>query len=243
MKTRISTFMILLLTVVIIVSCSKTNNLSGVQLIVKTSGVKSAGLKSASLVTVDTFLINIKEIEFGIDEEREGLDDCEDSTVSEFELDGPFLIDILSSEALTGMQLATADLPRAVYDEIEFKLDRYHQNSSSKLYNRTIFIAGTIDGKRMRMWYTGDYDFEVKYADTTNYLNLDGAALKVYLDFHLNNMLASLNSFDFSGAKDLNGNGIIEIGSDDTDGNRSIAHHLIVAVHKCCDLDDKNDDD
>ena len=56
-------------------------------------------------------------------------------------------------------------------------------------------------------------------------------------------MLETLNSIDFSGAKDGNGNGIIEIGPNDVDGNHAFAHYFIGAILESFDLDGDDNDD
>lgn len=233
-----------------------------------TSAISKSGTAGASAISVETFLINIKNIDIELDKEYDdghddmdddnnnpdgdkddlydddkGGDDCIDDVDDNIEIAGPFLIDLLSPEAIDGFPIASMDLPNSAYDEIEFKLDRYRLDDPEVMHNRSIFIEGELDGKPMRMWYTGDYDFEIDFPESKDHLILTGDDLKIYLDFHINNMLTSLNKVDFSSAADRNGNGIIEIGSDDTDGNSGLAHHIIDAILESCDLDDQFDDD
>jgi hypothetical protein len=224
----------------------------------ETISVSKSGTNVASAISLDKFLINIKNIDIELDDEcnddcnddcndpddeDKGGDDCDDILDDEIEIAGPFLIDLLSPKAADGLPVASMDLPNAAYDEIEFELDRYKSDNPKEVHDRSIYISGTLDGKPMEMWYTGDYDFKVEFPDTTDHLNLTGDDLKLYLDFHINNMLSSLNKADLSSATDGNKNGIIEIGSDDTDGNRGLAHHIIKAILESCDLDDQHDDD
>jgi hypothetical protein len=238
------------------------------------SGISKSITYGASTISVDTFLVNIKNIDIELDDDCHDdncIDDCEDDSCGDdcdddncsddyndddkgdnnsgnkieddIEFAGPFLIDLLSPKAIDGLPIASVDLPNAAYDEVDFELDRCKLNDPKVIYNRSIFIAGKIDGERMRMWYNGDYEFEIDFPETENHLTLTGDDLKMYLDFHINNMLASLNKVDFSSAADRNNNGIIEIGSDDTDGNSGLAHHIIEALLESCDLDDQFDDD
>lgn len=226
-----------------------------------TSAISKSGTAAASAISVETFLINIKNIDIELDNEYDdgnddmdddkddlydddkGGDDCIDDVDDDIEIAGPFLIDLLSPEAINGLPVASMDLPNAAYDEIEFKLDRYKLDDPEVMHNRSIFIEGELDGKPMRMWYNADYDFEIDFPESGDHLILTGDDLKMYIDFHINSMLASLNKVDFSSAADGNGNGIIEIGSDDTDGNSGLAHHIIEALLESCDLDDQFDDD
>ena len=142
-----------------------------------------------------------------------------------------------------GLVVATSDLPNGVYEEAEVELDRYTKDPANKMYNHTMLIEGQIDGKPMEMWYNGDYDIEIDFPDSEQSIALSGDDINVYIDFHINKMLETLNSIDFSGAKDGNGNGIIEIGPDNIDGNHDFAHYFIGAIFKSFDLDDDCDDD
>jgi hypothetical protein len=253
-------------------SCKKNDtSQSKVLILVKSSFDKASLAKSeltgsaaisksitygASTISVDTFFINIKNIDIELDDDCHDdncSDDCNDDDKGDnssgnkidddIEFAGPFLINLISPQAVDGLPIASVDLPNAAYDEVDFELDRCKLNDPKVIYNRSIFIAGEINGERMRMWYNGDYEFEIDFPEIENHLILTGDDLKMYLDFHINNMLASLNKVDFSSAADRNGNGIIEIGSDDTDGNGGLAHHIIEAVLESCDLDDQFDDD
>jgi hypothetical protein len=259
-------------------SCKKDDSTqSKVLIIVKSTFAKSSLTKNdlngsnpvaktltygSSTITVDTFLINIKNIDielddlcnddcnddcndgkYDMDNDDKGGDDCDVTLDDDIEITGPFLIDLLSPEAVNGFPVASMELPNASYDEIEFTLNRYKLDNPKAMYDRSIYIAGEINGKRMRMWYTGEYDFKIEFPDSSDHYILTGDDLKMYLDFHIDNMLTSLNNVDFSSAADRNGNDIIEIGSDDGDGNRILAHHIIEAVLESCDLDDQFDDD
>ncbi len=220
---------------------------------------------TASGYTLETFLINIEDIEFELDDDIDDIDynddyedddgdddgdddkgivdDDNDGDSDEFEIKGPILIDLLSTEAGHGLVIATSDLPSGVYEDVEVELDRYTKDpANEKIYNHTMFINGQIDGKKMEMWYDGDYDIELDFPDSEQNISLSGDEINVYIDFHINKMLETLNSIDFSGAKDGNGNGTIEIGPNDVDGNHEFAHYFIGAIFKSFDLDDNDDD-
>ena len=228
-------------------------------------GVIKGATLTASFITLETFLINIEDIEFEMDDDIDDIDDNDDyedndgdddgdddkgiadddddGDSDEFEIKGPILIDLLSDEVGNGLVVATSDLPNGVYEEAEVELDRYKKDPANKMYNHTMLIEGQIDGKPMEMWYNGDYDIEIDFPDSGQSLALSGDDINVYIDFHINKMLETLNSIDFSGAKDGNNNGIIEIGSDNVDGNHDFAHYFIGAIFKSFDLDDDCDDD
>lgn len=223
------------------------------------------GSASASAVTLETFLINIEDIEFKIDDDYgdnmnndddydDCFDDCDDDKGTyddddddgqddEFEVKGPILVDLLSPEVSQGLTIATSNLPNGFYEEVEVELDKYTKDPAEKIYNHTVLIEGQINGNKMKMWFNDDYDFEIDFPDSEQNIALSGDDLNVYIDFHINKMLETLNSIDFSGAKDGNGNGIIEIGPNNIDGNHDFANYFIRAIFKSFNLDDIEDDD
>jgi hypothetical protein len=198
--------------------------------------MKSASL-IASVATIDTFLFNIEKIEFDLDDDNTHIDD------EEFHVNGPFLINLLSAEVGHGLTIAKADMPNGYYEEIELELERYTLDPKKNIYNHTVYITGQVNGKKLRMWYNNDFDFKIEFPDSAKHVALTGDEAVVYIDFHLNKMLETLNSLDFSNAKDGNGNGIIEIGPNDGDGNTALAHYVGKVILKSFCLDDDDDDD
>jgi hypothetical protein len=150
---------------------------------------------------------------------------------------------MLSDELARGLTIATGKMPNGVYEEIEIELDRYKRDPGSKMYNRTVFIEGKINGNDMEMWYSSDYSFEIEFPETKQNIVLSGDDLKIFIDFRMDKMFETLNSIDFSGAKDGNGNGIIEIGPNNVDGNQYYARQFFRAIFKSFYLHDDDDDD
>ena len=208
----------------------------------------TASALTASEVTLESFLINIDEIEFELEDDFDNYgddfdDEGDDDYNDEFEIKGPFVIDLLSDEAGNGLVMAAADLPNGQYEEIEVEFDKYYGDPANKLYGHTILIEGLIDGQEMKMWYDDDYDLEIDFPNTEQNFALTGSEISLYIDFYLSKMLDNLNAIDLSGLKDGNGNGIIEIGPDDTDGNNDYASHFVESLMMSFELDDDDDDD
>lgn len=205
---------------------------------------------TASVVTFGSFLINIDEIEFELEDDLDDYGDEFDDNgdefdddADEFKIKGPILVDLLSDEAGNGLVIAAGNLPNGNYEEIEVELDKYTGDPANKLYGHTLLIEGQIDGQEMKIWYDGDHDLEIDFPDASENFTLSGAEIDLYIDFQLNKMLDNLNTIDLSGLKDGNDNGIIEIGPDDTDGNNAYAHYFIEALLMSFELDDDDDDD
>jgi len=234
-------------------SCKKDDvadpNKSKVQLIIKsnqTVPVKAPiATKSFSYLvsnlTLESFKVNISQIEFGIDEEAEGMsEDVLDSLVDSQELNGPYLVDLLSQNALDGFSIGSTLIPNATYEEIEFKIEPCVDYTKIDEYNKSVYITGTLNGLPLKFWTTEEFEFEIAFPDSSNF-TLTGDNFKVYLDFNMGLIINSFNQFDFSTVQDGNNNGTYEIGPNDTDGNTELAHYIADAMEDSVELDREND--
>jgi hypothetical protein len=59
-------------------------------------------------------------------------------------------------------------------------------------------------------------------------------------NFDLNQVLSQV---DLSSAVDGDGDGVIEIGPDDTDGNNALASQLNDHIEEGCEMENENEDD
>jgi hypothetical protein len=84
---------------------------------------------------------------------------------------GPFLVDLMSPEAFDGINLGNVFIPNAVYEEIEVDIDISKDQSVPEIYNKSVYITGTIDETPFVFWYDDDFDFEIDLT-TANILNL-----------------------------------------------------------------------
>jgi hypothetical protein len=246
-------------------SCQKIIDKSNAQLIIKAT--KSTSLKSASegmysvsksvsagltSIVLDTFFINIEDIKFEFDESNPGnkndgcSDDCNDDSddcaYKDIKAEGPYLLNLMSPEVLNGMVLDSYSIPNAIYDEIEFNLASYHLTDNQKMTGRSVYIAGTIDGKRFRSWTNIDKEVEIEFHDQSA-VSLTDEKIRFYIDISLEKVKANLEAINLGSAVDGNNNGYIEIGHNDPDGNQALSASLIHAITGCFDLDDKDDED
>jgi hypothetical protein len=233
-------------------SCNKDNSnpsKSNVQLIVKsgqTVPVKSQGFTKASsglitTLTVDSFMVNIGRIKFDIDEVAEGIsEDVTDSIIEAQELQGPYLINLLDQKTLDGLSIGTTLIPNATYESLKIKFERCLDNTKPTVYNRSVYITGTLNGTPLKFWTTEEFEYKIEFPDSSSFV-LTGDNLKMYLDMNINQIVSTINQFDFSSVKDGNNNGIFEIGPDDTDGNTQLSHYIADALKDAIDLDKEND--
>jgi hypothetical protein len=253
------------LIVFLLSSCDKISDKSNAQLIFKST--KSSALKSAfntvspasksisgglATVVLDTFFLNIEDIKFEFDESNPGnktdgcSDDCNDDSddcaYKDIKAEGPYLLNILSPEALNGMVLDEYSIPNAIYDEIEFNLASYHLTDNKKMTGRSVYVAGTINGKRFRSWTNIDKEVEIEFHDQSA-VSLADDKIRFYIDISLEKVKANLEAINLGSAVDGNNNGYIEIGYNDPDGNHALSGSLIHAITGCFDLDDQDDHD
>ncbi len=188
--------------------------------------------EKANSISVTSFLVNLKEIEFEFDDNN---DDNDDDATSDFGFDddvkliGPFELNLLNNP----VSITTAELPKGVYEEIEFKLDK-NENSSSPMFNKSIEIKGTINGKPFVYWDNEDEEFEVDYEDKNVNISIENNNLNLNLNFDLNKVFSNTN---LTSAKDGDGDGVIEIGPNDQDGNSNIADDIDDKLEEFADLD------
>lgn len=250
----------ILFLILIIASCSNddsSSNNGSNQLRIKASAVytptanRSAnGAAINEDVVLTSFKINIREIEFEFaedyyddndnddDDDNDGYDDDDNSydddgfygDDDEFELAGPFELDLLNQNSV----VTTVSIPNGIYEEVEFKLDR-NVDSASEMYNKSIEIKGTIGGTPFVFWHNVEEDFEIDYEDDNQNLVVNNGAYELVFNFDLNQVLSQV---DISNATDGDGDGVIEIGPNDTDGNQSLANAIKNKIKDSCELDD-----
>lgn len=215
------------------ISCSKDDEQTSDNLTIKArttyASNRLAGFRANAAVTLNSFKINLKEIEFEMDDDfstGDGFYGDDD----DIELRGPFELNLLNGTT----EITSLTIPNGVYKEVEFKMAR-NTTSGSTMFNKSIEIKGTIDGTPFEFWHNVEEDFEIDYDDTNQNIVVTDNTTTVFFDFDLN---AAINSIDFSVATDGDGDGIIEINPNDTDGNQSLANLIKDRIKDSCDLDD-----
>ncbi|TVQ85795.1 MAG: hypothetical protein EA393_13305 [Bacteroidetes bacterium] len=233
-----------LVAVFFITSCNDDSAMdkekTGVQLIIRTftDDFKS---QSNSQLVIDKFLMNIDKIEFELDDDWDDFDDPNNFfDDDEITIYGPFLIDLMSPEAFDGIKLGNVFIPNAVYEEIEVDIDISKDQSVPEIYNKSLYITGTINETPFIFWYDDDFDFEIEF-DDGKYLELDGESVELMIQFYLPRLIDAMIDSGILNAKDGNGNGIIEIWEDDPDGNDDLADDIIDAIEDALDVEFDDD--
>ncbi|NBU80864.1 MAG: hypothetical protein EBS55_04370 [Flavobacteriaceae bacterium] len=198
-------------------------------------------------VVLTSFKINIKEIEFEIAEgNRDGEDNDDDNDSDdnddgvfdgedEVGLFGPWELDLLNQTT----PVTTVNIANGTYEEVKFKLNK-SLDSTSDLFNKTVEIKGTINGTPFVYWHNFESEFEIDYEDTAQNLVVSNGSFDLIINI---NMDEALSNIDLTNAVDGNGNGVIEIGPDDTDGNNALAQQINDVMDDATEMDDDQDDD
>lgn len=238
---------------VMIVSCSSDNASKNVMKISAkaTYAANKTGVSALSTgVVLTSFKINIKEIQFKLAESDNG-DNNNDGEVAdggngngddnhdgeyngddEPGLTGPWELDLLNQTA----PITTVTIANGTYEEVKFKLDK-SLVSTSPLFNKTLEIRGTINGTPFVFWHNFETDFQIDYHDAATNLVVSNNSFDLVFNIDLNQVLSEVNLND---AVDGNGNGVIEIGPDDTDGNNAIAQQLNDDIEHHTEMEDNN---
>ena len=190
--------------------------------------VTSNKLLNNSIIFTD-FKISIRDVVFKNDnDENSNLD------TDEIQFRGPYQIDLLNgSDALT-QTIGNAFVPDGLYKELRFKFHKDEDLATTNdLYDRSIYIEGTIDGIPFVFWHDTSENLDI--GRSTGVLVQDDI-VELTIQFEISQFLNSLNNLDLSQAKDENNDGLIEIYPNDEDGNQDIAYELKENIKMAADL-------
>ena len=228
--------------VIMMASCSSDSSSTNKMRIFGKATYTNAN-KTTTGVELSSFKINIKEIEFKVADESEGenndgedSDDNDDGMFNgddETGLVGPWELDLLNQSA----PITTVTIANGTYEEVEFKLNKSIV-STSNLFNKTIEIRGTINGTPFVFWHNFESKFEIDYQDAAQNLIVSNSSFDLVFNIDLNQVLSNI---DLTTAVDGNGNGIIEIGPNDTDGNNLLAQQLNDDLDDATEIEDNED--
>lgn len=226
MKTlkKIFPLFFLLSFVFIFFSCEKESSLKDGNTALKFKGIYNfTQTKSSALtgVVIETFTINIGEIEFDFDDDNNnnGL------TYSEITLKGPFELDLVKDGQGQVVSLINdLNLPQAGYDEIEFEFDK-NENPISEMYKKTVLIKGSINGTPFIFFTDEEFEMEIEFEEPVDLSEVESAIIMVSFDVQALFDPAQ-GGIDILNAQDGNGNGIIEIYEDDPDSNEELAEDI-----------------
>ncbi len=193
-----------------------------------TSGLSGRGNEN---VVFTDFKISIRDVVFKNDDDQSSNLDTD-----EIQFRGPYQVDLLdNSDALT-QTIGEAFVPDGLYKELRFK---FHKDedlpATNDLYDRSIFIRGTIDGTPFVFWHDTSENLDV---GRSTGVQVTEGTVDFTVTFDISQFLNSFNQIDLSMATDNNEDGIIEIYPNDEDGNQDIADQLKENIKFTADLID-----
>ncbi|WP_224484407.1 hypothetical protein [Robertkochia aurantiaca] len=194
------------------------------------------------------FWINIEEFELEIEYEGEenemeyesesegeneeewdddGYFDFED----EFELEGPFEVDLLAGS----VELMNISVPVGEFEELEFEFDK-SANQESELFGKSILVKGTYEGVPFVFWHDFNEEVEVDFEDVEQNVIITEGTESITINFDISMIFSHDFGVDLSVAADGNGDGTIEISPMDEDGNNGLADAIKEAIKKHIEL-------
>ena len=221
-------------------SCSSDSSSSGGNMTISAKATYVNPTSKTDAIVLNSFKVNIREIEFNVagfagkdgggDDNGPGWDDngSFDSN-DEAELLGPWELDLLNQT----VPVTTVTVPNGTYSEVEFKLSP-SLVAASPIFGKTVEIQGTINGTPFVYWNNFDQKYEIHYQDPTQNLVITNGSYDLVFNYDLNQVV---NAIDLSSAVDGNGNGVIEIGPNDTDGNNALAVAFHDHMHDGCEME------
>ncbi len=227
-------FLFLFLLSISIFNCSSDSSEGGINLTISAvnPNVSRSAINQKTMmaeVIFTDFRISIRDVIFKNDD-----DDTSSLDTDEVQFRGPYQIDLLNnSDALT-QTIGNAFVPDGRYKEMRFK---FHKDedlpATDDLFDRSIYIEGTIDGVPFVFWHDTSENLDV--GRSTGVL-VQGGRVDFTVQFDISQFLSSLNQIDLSQATDNNSDGLIEIFPNDTDGNQNIAKDLKDNIKMAADL-------
>lgn len=220
---KITQILILVLALpILFISCDKDELRSGLSIRFQ-ANQSTLKISAANNIVIESFTINIGEIELEFDDNDPLF--ASDSIATDIELKGPFEVDLMKDgNPLATLIAQNVELPQAAYDEIEFKF-RESKNANSEMSGKSILVKGTINGTPFIFWTDEEIEVEIEFENNVFLEDAQMAYITVTFDI-MSLFYPALGGVDISGATDGNGNGIIEIYPEDPDGNEDLADKL-----------------
>ncbi|HZJ74504.1 MAG TPA: hypothetical protein VFC87_06840 [Perlabentimonas sp.] len=206
----------------------------------QTAKMANAKTTVADGLVVESFMINIAEIEIEFDEDDPMFET--DSVASDYDLEGPFEIDLIKEgNPFETIIASNVELPAAAYSEIEFEFDK-NKNQDSDLFGKTTIIEGTINETPFIFWSDEDIELEIEFEELV-YLE-EATSTMLAISFDLTALFnPEMGGIDITSATDGNGDGIIEIYPGDPDGNSKLAEKIYEKLEDIIEaFEDKYDD-
>lgn len=227
-------FLVILSLNFVFISCSKDDRNGNIVLAISAVNPNSSRLTiNQNRIPVEViftdFRISIRDVVFKNDH-----DDSNIFNTDEVHFRGPYQIDLLDDSDALSQTIGGVIVPNGLYKELRFKLHKDDDlPSTDNLFDRSIYMEGTIDGVPFIFWHDTGENLDV--GRSTGVLVEDGI-VNFTVEFDISQFLNSLHQIDLGQATDNNKDGLIEIYPNDNDGNQDIADMLKDNIKMAADL-------
>lgn len=226
---------VVMLLIVFMTSCSENDSASptgkvNLRFTVSDVDMQNSGGRTSGSLTITDFQISIRDVIFMTDHDDNGVAD--DSTEIGFR--GPYQLDLLNGSDAVAQTIGAVEVPNGTYQQLRFKFHKDEDLSSSEpLFDRSIFIAGMIGDTPFELWHDTSENFDVGKNEG---IVISNNELDLTVNFSVTQFLNSLHEVDLSAAVDRDQNGLIEINTNDSDGNKEIVDAIKENIKFSADL-------
>ncbi len=226
---------LLVVSLIISIGCSNDDPSEGsIQLTISSVNPTSAKqifsskTNNTNVIFTD-FQISIRDVVFKNEDDLSSSLDTD-----EIQFRGPYQIDLLNNSNALSQTIGDVFVPDGKYKELRFKFHKDEDLSSNHvLFDKSIYIEGTIDGTPFEFWHDTSENLDV---GRSTGIEVTNGTVNFEVQFDISQFLNSLHSIDLDTAVDGNGNGIIEINPNDNDGNQELARLLKENIKETADL-------
>jgi hypothetical protein len=234
---------VLALLVIMISACTNDTSSTSGNVALKASAFSTTGKTSltartaANTVVITDFKINIANIKFEVDDQDDMYNT--DPSHEDVKLNGPFLLDLIDPNNTLSQIITSVNVPNAKYEEVEFKFEK--SILAGEMNGKTYMIKGTIDGKAFIIWSGKDAELEVDFEDLAKDFTVNGNDISLNIKIHLDAIMAKIATLASQNLLlDTDGDGVIEISTDNDDGHNAIGEQIKNILENETHLDDKD---
>lgn len=217
---------IFILPIFFFISCTKEKTSTTVAISFKGENSTLKTSDAGAVVKITDFKLSIRDIEFKID--NSALDS------SDIQFEGPYEIDLMSETGALTQSIGSIEVEDGTYKLIRFELHKTRDvATTSNLYDRSLFIKGTINGTPFEFWHDTSENFDI---ENSGGITVTEGTTDIAISFKMDDFLNSLHTIDLSIATDDDKDGTIEINPDNDDKNGDIADKLKENIKEAADL-------
>jgi hypothetical protein len=148
-------------------------------------------------------------------------------------------LDLLDPDKVLSQIITSVNVPNAKYEEIKFKFEP--STAAGEMNGKSYLIKGTIDGKPFEVWSTKDAELEMDFEDAAKDFTVNGTNLSLTIKIQLDAIMLKITDLAKQGLLvDTDGDGLIEISTDDDDSHHDLGELIKNLLENETHLDDND---